>query len=196
MTLTVPDVRFDEDGLVPVILQDAVTGEILTLAYANAEALAKTAETGETWLYSRSRRALWHKGETSGHVQRVESWHADCDQDALVFRVHPTGPACHRGTRSCFDGAAPPLLALEDRLADRKANAPSDSWTAKLLADPNLRHKKLGEEAVELALACATKDEAAVVSEAADLVYHVAVAALGRDVPLRDVVEELARRLR
>ncbi|HEX7118402.1 MAG TPA: bifunctional phosphoribosyl-AMP cyclohydrolase/phosphoribosyl-ATP diphosphatase HisIE [Longimicrobiales bacterium] len=216
-------------GLIPVVAQHAWTGEVLMLAYANCEALARTLETGEMWYWSRSRGRLWHKGETSGNVQRVVSLHADCDGDAVVARVVPTGPSCHTGDWSCF-AAAPPLAALARVLAERAARAAADarapsppagtsavpgvveatgapaagapatapragSYTARLLRDRNLRLKKLGEEAVELAMACADGDRERAAEEAADLVYHALVAALGAGAAPDDVLAALERRL-
>lgn len=192
--IALPEVRFDADGLVPVVLQDALTGEVLTLAYANAEALRRTAETGQTWLWSRSRRELWHKGATSGNTQRVVQIAADCDADALVYRILPDGPACHTGARACWEGVAPTLLALDDTIASRGAEKPDGSYTAKLLADENKRLKKLGEEATELALACARGPDAEVANEAADVLYHVLVALRGRGLGLRDVLAVLESR--
>jgi imidazoleglycerol phosphate synthase cyclase subunit/phosphoribosyl-ATP pyrophosphohydrolase len=187
--------RFDATGLLPAVIVDAVTGEVLTVAYMNEEAWRRTRETGETWLWSRSRNALWHKGETSGHTQRVVSLTLDCDADAVVVRVHPHGPACHQGTRSCFQGpAGGALVRLDDVLADRAARRPTGSYTAKLLADDNARIKKLGEELAELLRALHVGDDAACAAEAADLVYHVAVALRARGVPLARVLAALAAR--
>lgn len=192
--LEIPEVQFDERGLVPVILQHAETGEVLTLAYMNAESLARTCSTGETWLWSRSRQELWHKGATSGNTQEVVSLHPDCDRDALVVRVRPRGPACHLGSRSCFPGAAPTLLALDDTLRQRDAERPAGSWTTRLLEDENLRLKKIGEEATEVVLALATRDDEGVADEAADLVYHLLVALRGRGLGVGDVLAVLQAR--
>src|SRR5437870_286400 len=135
------EISFDEQGLVPCVVQDWRTGEVLTLAYMNAEALERTRETGETWFWSRSRQELWHKGETSGNVQRVRELRWDCDADTLLALVEPAGPACHTGERSCFfqgDTASAPheaLPALERVIADRRSRPAEGSWTTKLLAD-------------------------------------------------------------
>ncbi|HEX7091184.1 MAG TPA: bifunctional phosphoribosyl-AMP cyclohydrolase/phosphoribosyl-ATP diphosphatase HisIE [Longimicrobiales bacterium] len=181
-------------GLVPVVAQHAHTGEVLMLAYANREALERTLATGELWYYSRSRDALWRKGETSGNTQRLVSLHADCDADAVLARVEPAGPSCHTGARSCF--AAPPTIAaLADVIAARKADPPAGSYTARLFADANLRLKKLGEEAVELALACAAGGAQRVAEEAADLLYHALVACAAVGVGADDVLAALERRL-
>jgi phosphoribosyl-ATP pyrophosphohydrolase/phosphoribosyl-AMP cyclohydrolase len=182
------------DGLVPVVAQHALTGEVLMLGYANREALARTLETGELWFWSRGRGRLWKKGETSGNVLRLVSLHGDCDGDAVVARVEPVGPTCHAGTWSCFE-APPPLAALGRVLSDRASSLPEGSYTTRLLTDRNLRLKKLGEEAVELALACTDGDPSRVAEEAADLVYHALVACRAAGVAPEDVLASLARRL-
>jgi phosphoribosyl-ATP pyrophosphohydrolase/phosphoribosyl-AMP cyclohydrolase len=180
------------DGLVPVLAQQAHTGEILTLAYANREALERTLADRVMWYFSRSRGALWRKGDTSGHVQHVVSLHGDCDRDTVLARVLPAGPACHTGAANCFD-TAPTLSALAT-IIDERATAPGSSYTQKLLADRNLRLKKLGEEALELALACEREDSERVAEEAADVLYHVLVACRGAGVSLGDVLAVLAGR--
>ena len=169
------------NGLVTVVTQDARTGAVLMVAHADREALEATMRTGEMHYRSRT-RGLWHKGGTSGHVQRVLSLTADCDRDAVLARVHAAGPACHDGTTSCFRDlalTADALSALDATIAHRQA-APVDtegsSYTRRLLADRNLRLKKLGEEAVELATACVEGDRARAIEETADLVYHALVA--------------------
>ena len=183
------------DGLVPVIAQHRLTGEVLMLGYATREALSASLESGRLTFHSRSRDALWVKGETSGNTLRVASLHGDCDGDAVLALVDPAGPTCHTGERSCF--AAPPTLpGLGRTLADRGDADPSTSYTARLLADRNLRLKKLGEEATELAIACADEDPARVREEAADLVYHALVAALGAGVGVEDVLAALEERRR
>lgn len=185
-----------DDGLVPVVAQHARTGAVLMVAYANREALERTLETGEAWYFSRSRGRLWRKGETSGNRQRVVALHADCDADTVLARVLPEGPACHTGARSCFGEAAGPTLAtVEGVIAARAADRPADSHTVRLLDDRNLRLKKLGEEATELALACADGDRDRVTEEAADLVYHALVACHAARVDLDAVLAALARRL-
>jgi phosphoribosyl-ATP pyrophosphohydrolase/phosphoribosyl-AMP cyclohydrolase len=182
-------------GLVPVVAQHARTGEVLMLAFADPEALANTLRDGELWFHSRSRQRLWRKGETSGHVLRLVSLHADCDADAVLALVEPAGPTCHTGARSCFE-AAPTLVELAEVVARRAADGDESSYTRRLLADANLRQKKLGEEAVELALACAAGEPARVAAEAADLLYHLVVACAGAGVPVDSVLAELARRRR
>lgn len=181
-------------GLIPVIAQHAWTGEVLMHGYADREALERTGQTGELWFWSRSRRQLWKKGESSGRVLRVVALHTDCDGDAIVARVEPAGPTCHTGGRSCFD-AAPPLAALDAILALRAAAPPDESYTARLLADRNLRLKKLGEEAAELVLACADEDPEATAAEAADLIYHALTACRAVGVDTATILCELGTRL-
>jgi phosphoribosyl-ATP pyrophosphohydrolase/phosphoribosyl-AMP cyclohydrolase len=191
--------NFDKGGgLVTVIAQDAVSGEVLMVAMADREALERTIATGEMHYRSRS-RGLWHKGETSGNVQRVVSLALDCDGDAVLARVAGSGPACHTGSRSCFGSEhnGDVLTQLDVVIAARAAETSeqSSSYTRRLLADRNLRLKKLGEEAAELAVACADEDRERAVAEAADVIYHalVALRALGAD--SGDVRRELAARL-
>jgi phosphoribosyl-ATP pyrophosphohydrolase/phosphoribosyl-AMP cyclohydrolase len=190
------DVAFDgAGGLVPVVAQHVRTGELLMLAWADREALERTLDSGELWLYSRSRQELWHKGATSGNTQRVVALHADCDRDAILALVEPTGPACHTGDWSCF-GGLPTLPALADVLDARVEQLPAGSYTTRLLADPNLRTKKLGEEAVELATACAREDAARATEEAADLLYHVLVACRALGVTAAEILGVLEERLK
>jgi phosphoribosyl-AMP cyclohydrolase / phosphoribosyl-ATP pyrophosphohydrolase len=179
-------------GLVPVVTQHAHTGEVLMLAYGNRDSLGRTLADGEMWYWSRSRGELWRKGDTSGNVQRLVSLHLDCDSDAVVARVLPTGPSCHTGDWSCF--AAPPTLAALDATIAARAASAGGSYTQRLLADANLRLKKLGEEAVELALACERGQRARIAEEAADLMYHVLVACRAADVEAALVLAELERR--
>jgi phosphoribosyl-AMP cyclohydrolase / phosphoribosyl-ATP pyrophosphohydrolase len=181
-------------GLIPVVAQHAHTGEVLMLAWADREALVRTLAEGVMWYYSRSRQSLWRKGDTSGNVQRLVSLHGDCDADAVVARVLPAGPACHTGAWSCF--AAPPTLAaLDDVIAHRAAGtATGTGYTERLLGNANLRLKKLGEEAVELALACERGDAAEVAGEAADLVYHALVACRAAGVSAEQVLAALEAR--
>jgi phosphoribosyl-AMP cyclohydrolase / phosphoribosyl-ATP pyrophosphohydrolase len=188
------DVDFAKaDGLVPVIAQHAYTGEVLMLAWANREALERTLADGEMWYWSRRRRELWHKGATSGNSQRLVSLHADCDADTILARVLPTGPSCHTGDWSCFDGA-PTLAGLDAVIAERAAEPGGGSYTQRLLADANLRLKKLGEEAVELALACERNDRERAAEEAADLLYHALVACRATGVDAAAVLGILERR--
>lgn len=184
-------------GLVTVIAQDAASGRVLMVAHADREALERTLATGEMHYYSRT-RGPWHKGSTSGNVQRVVALAADCDGDAVLARVTPAGPACHLGSESCFAAAGPAesLDALDAVIVERAdpAQAPTASYTARLLADRNLRLKKLGEEAGELAIACADADRTRAAEEAADLVYHALVALRAIGVGWNDVRRVLARR--
>src|SRR3954470_3719984 len=170
------DVRFDERGLVPVVIQDWRTGEVLTLAYANEEALARTRATGELHLWSRSRDELWHKGATSGNTQAVKAIRFDCDLDAVLAVVEPAGPACHTGARTCFHNGdlEPPaphevLPGLERTIAARAADRPEGSYTVALLADPRRVGEKVEEEAEEVARAAREESDARVAEEGADL---------------------------
>ena len=196
------DIEFDERGLVACVIQDWRTGEVLTLAYMNAEALRRTEETGELHLYSRSRQELWHKGETSGNVQRVRELRWDCDADTLLVLVEPAGPACHTGERTCFflgDSASAPheaLPSLERIVAERKAQPREGSWTNKLLADPPLIGAKVQEEAEEVARAAREESDERVADEAADLLYHLTVLLASRDMSLDDAYEVLNARRR
>jgi phosphoribosyl-ATP pyrophosphohydrolase/phosphoribosyl-AMP cyclohydrolase len=168
----------------------------------NADSWQRTRASGETWLWSRSRGELWHKGATSGHTQQVVSLALDCDRDAVVVRVRPRGPACHEGWRSCFapssttSHAGGALVALDDVLAARASTRPAGSYTTTLLSDENKREKKLGEELVELLRALHKGTDDDVIDEAADLMFHVAVALRARGLPLQRVLEKLGARAR
>jgi phosphoribosyl-AMP cyclohydrolase / phosphoribosyl-ATP pyrophosphohydrolase len=188
------NINFEKgDGLVPVVVQHFTTGEVLMVGYGNAESMQRCQDTGELWLYSRSRQALWHKGATSGNTQRVVSVTADCDGDAVLIRVAPTGPMCHTGARSCFNDA-PTLRALADVIAQRRMDADAGSYTAKLLGDENLRLKKIGEEAIELVVACSQGDADKTAEEAADVFFHVLVACAANGVTLDEVLAHLDAR--
>ena len=186
-------------GLLPVIVQSAEDGDVLMLAWANRQALDATLASGEAHFWSRSRDSLWRKGETSGNVLHVESVALDCDADALLYRVSADGPACHTGSRSCFEAASLPgrlsITALE-RIIARRAGAPaSESYTARLLADgPRLAAAKVTEEAGEVVVAALAGDAGEVAEEAADLFYHLLVLLRARDVPLAEVERRLATR--
>jgi phosphoribosyl-ATP pyrophosphohydrolase/phosphoribosyl-AMP cyclohydrolase len=187
------EIAFDERGLVPCIVQDWATGEVLTLAYMDAESLQRTRETGEMHFFSRSRQELWHKGATSGNTQTVRAIRYDCDADALLALVDPAGPACHTGERSCFhngavaDGAPfETLPILERTLAERAATRPEGSYTARLLADPDLARAKVQEEAEEVARASRDESDQRVAEEAADVIYHLAVLLRARGLSLAD----------
>jgi phosphoribosyl-ATP pyrophosphohydrolase/phosphoribosyl-AMP cyclohydrolase len=203
-------VRWDASGLAPVVIVDARTDAVLTLAYANREALERTLATQSTWLYSRSRAALWNKGATSGNTQRVVAVAIDCDSDALIYRVIPAGPACHTGAPTCFadavalggaealpDGAnfAAAVIALSRTIADRKAHPPEGSYTAKLFAGGVDRiGKKIGEEATEVVIAAKNDDRSELVWETSDLLYHTLVLLAERGISLDAIGAELARR--
>ena len=190
---------FDASGLLPVIAQDRDSGDVLMLAWANAEALARTAETGLAHFWSRSRKALWQKGETSGNALRVVEARADCDNDALLLVVEPAGPACHTGTRTCFGETSPTAAGMPFELArvvrERAQAKPEESYTARLLAKGQAAVlKKIGEEATEVVLAAAAESDARLAEESADLLFHLLVALHQRGVPLSRVMEELRRR--
>ena len=194
--MTRPDateIAFDERGLVPCVVQDWESGEVLTLAYMNAEALARTRESGELHLWSRSRQELWHKGATSGNTQAVRALRYDCDTDAVLALVVPAGPACHTGERTCFhQGSLEPrapheaLPLLERTLASRAAERPEGSYTAALLADPPHIGAKVQEEAEEVARAAREETDERVAEEAADVLYHLAVLLRSRGLSLAD----------
>jgi len=218
MKIAIEDVKFDAAGLIPVVVQDARTWQVLTLAYMNAESLAKTIETNETWFWSRSRSRLWHKGETSGHTQRVVDVLLDCDSDALNVLVVPNGPACHTGAESCFHNqiqdAGPfevPLLeagsatnstglaefldTLYALVESRKRERPEGSYTTYLF-DQGLDKilKKVGEESAETIIAAKNDDLTALVKESSDLLYHLVVLFVERGLSLERVRDELVSR--
>jgi phosphoribosyl-ATP pyrophosphohydrolase/phosphoribosyl-AMP cyclohydrolase len=189
-------------GLLPVIVQHARNGRVLMLGYMNEATLRETLEGGRVVFHSRSRGGRWLKGETSGHYLEVVHVSTDCDADALLVLAEPAGPTCHKGTDSCFADAQPTdaqrlafLATLESTIADRIADKPEGSYTARLYAQgPNRIAQKLGEEGVETALAAVTRDDKGVVSECADLLYHLLVLLKSRNLALQDVVQELASR--
>jgi phosphoribosyl-AMP cyclohydrolase / phosphoribosyl-ATP pyrophosphohydrolase len=188
--------------LKPCIVQDARTGEVLTLAYMDEEAERRTRETGEVWFWSRSRQELWHKGETSGNVMRLHALRYDCDEDALLALVEPAGPACHTGERTCFyrgdmnPEAAEALAALERTVEDRRGADPANSYTAELLADPARIGAKVEEEAEEVARAAGGESDERVAEEAADVLYHLTVLLAARGLKLADAFEVLNERRR
>ena len=196
------EIRYDDRGLVPCIVQDWGSGEVLTLAYMNAEALSATQKTGEMHFWSRSRQELWHKGATSGNVQILKSLRYDCDGDALLALVEPAGPACHTGERTCFyrgdmTPAAPHevLPALTRTIADRKASADTEhSYTARLLADQAFNGEKVQEEAEEVVRAAREETDDRVANEAADVIYHLSVLLASRDLSLVDAERILDER--
>lgn len=218
MTATAPQLRWDENGLVPCVMQDALTGEVLTLAYMNEEALRLTLDTREVHFWSRSRAELWHKGESSENVQRLVQLRYDCDGDAIVALVEPAGPACHTGERSCFyrdaEGSADPapdaaaaagepapvtgeaLPELERTLRARRSERPAGSYTVELLDDPELIGAKIREEADEVARAIAAESDERVAEEAADVLYHLEVGLVSREIPLARALDVLNARRR
>ncbi len=216
MNLQIEQLKFDERGLIPAIIQDALTNEVLMLAYASIDSLRRTLETNETWFWSRSRNELWHKGATSGNTQRIIEIRPDCDQDTLLIRVEPCGPACHTGARTCFDTAVanresevwnridvneanPNRLGLLDELYSlietRQHERPVGSYTTRLF-DEGLKKilAKVEEEAEETVRAGREESDQRVVEESADLLYHLLVLLVQRGVKLDRIREELARR--
>nr|WP_304216607.1 bifunctional phosphoribosyl-AMP cyclohydrolase/phosphoribosyl-ATP diphosphatase HisIE [Fredinandcohnia onubensis] len=205
--MNTPDIKFDEKGLAPAIVQDAVSKEVLTLAYMNEESLRKSIETRETWFYSRSREELWHKGETSGNTQKIVDIKYDCDQDAILVLVEPAGPACHTGSYTCFNesvlGEAKEVSSdrfailneLEEVIAKREAEMPEGAYTTYLFdkgVDKIL--KKVGEEASEVIIAAKNRDHEELKWEAADLIYHLLVLLREQKLPLDEVLSVLQKR--
>ena len=192
-------VKFDERGLVPAIVQDARTREVLTLAYMNRESLALTLETKQTWFWARSRQRLWHKGESSGNTQDVVAISSDCDNDAIVVLVNPAGPACHKGTRSCFGLENTDVSNVLDELyaliQNRERERPEGSYTTYLF-DKGLDKilKKVGEESAETIIAAKNDEQKPFVSEVSDLIYHLLVLLVAKGVSLDEVREELPHR--
>jgi phosphoribosyl-ATP pyrophosphohydrolase/phosphoribosyl-AMP cyclohydrolase len=193
------NVKLDERGLVTVVAQDRASGDVLMVAHADAEALAKTAETGLAHFWSRSRGALWKKGETSGHVLRVSEVRADCDGDAVLYVVEPEGPACHTGSRSCFGDTTPTAAGILEEIrrviADRVRTGGDESYTARLVGK-GLNHvlKKVGEEATEVVLAAKGESDERLAEETADLLFHMLVALSERGVSLESALDVLRRR--
>ena len=210
MIFEIENLKFDERGLVPAIVQDAATNEVLMLAYMNAESLRRTVETNETWFWSRSRKELWHKGATSGNTQRVIDIRSDCDGDTLLIRVEPAGPACHTGARTCFQNEGDPpeqsfddlteslgslLDGLYSLIATRKAERPEGSYTTKLFDDGLKRIlAKVDEESQETIVAGREESDQRLVEETSDLLYHLLVLLVQRGVTLDQIRDELAKR--
>ena len=200
MAVAMPEgLVFDANGLVPVVAQDRASGDVLMLAWADAEAVAKTAETGLAHFWSRSRKALWRKGETSGNTLRVVEARADCDKDALLLVVEPAGPACHTGARTCFGDVSLTAAGMLEELARvvrlRAQAPPEESYTARLVAmGRGAVLKKIGEEATEVVLAASGESDERLASESADLLFHLLLALDQRRVPLASVMDELRRR--
>lgn len=194
------EIKFDERGLVPAIVQNAETREVLMLAYMNQESLARTIETKQTWFWSRSRQELWHKGATSGNTQEVVSLALDCDGDAIVVLVKPAGPACHTGSVSCFnvtqdENLGSLLPRLYQLISDRERERPAGSYTTYLF-DEGIDKilKKLGEESAETIIAAKNDDDSRLVAEVSDLIYHLLVLLVARGVTLEEIANELKQR--
>ncbi|HCQ20034.1 bifunctional phosphoribosyl-AMP cyclohydrolase/phosphoribosyl-ATP diphosphatase HisIE [Aphanizomenon flos-aquae NRERC-008] len=202
--IPVDKIRYDDQGLVPAIVQDYLDGTVLMMAWMNRESLQRTLATGETWFWSRSRQEFWHKGATSGHIQKVQSIRYDCDSDALLVGVEQVGDvACHTGERSCFhqvDGKVTPppgdsLSQLFAVICDRRDHPHEDSYTCKLLAGgDNKILKKIGEESAEVVMACKDNDADGIAGEVADLFYHTLVALAHHQVDLKAVYLKLQER--
>lgn len=200
------NIKFDTNGLIPAIIQDCKSGQVLMLAYMNEESYRKTLDTGYTWFYSRSRQELWNKGATSGNTQRVEEISYDCDGDTLLIKVEQIGPACHTGKISCFFNRVTPvksmtmgevLCALEATLKDRKANPLEGSYTTYLYekgVDKIL--KKVGEESAEVIIAAKNPDKSELIYEASDLLYHLLVLLREQGVELDEIKEQLVGRMK
>lgn len=213
LNFEIKDLKFDAQGLIPTIVQDAQTREVLTLAYMNEESFARTLETGQTWFWSRSRNELWHKGETSGNTQSVVNLLLDCDGDAIVVLVNPAGPACHTGATSCFhrsevqrptskvrssetdEDFGSLLHRLYELIVSRERDRPEGSYTTYLF-DEGIDKilKKLGEESAETIIAAKNDNPKPLVAEVSDLIYHLLVLLVARGVTLDDVREELEQR--
>lgn len=203
--ITIDELTFSKEGLIPAIVQDAFSKEVLTLAYMNKESLEKTIETKQTWFYSRSRQELWHKGATSGNIQHVIDIRQDCDSDALVVLVDPKGPACHTGSYSCFTptekseasevGSSEILNELEKVIAKRYANRPEGAYTTYLFNEGiDKICKKVGEEAAEVIIASKNRDKDELKWETSDLLYHLLVLLREQGLPFEEVLQTLAER--
>jgi phosphoribosyl-ATP pyrophosphohydrolase/phosphoribosyl-AMP cyclohydrolase len=208
--MNIESVKFDEKGLIPAVVQNMQTKEVLTLAYMNRESLLKSVETGETWFFSRSRNELWHKGATSGNTQRIVEMKLDCDRDAIVVLVEPAGPACHKGTESCFEervygeeagrsaadfAAYEILYTLEKVIEEREKTRPEGAYTTYLFekgVDKIL--KKVGEESAEVIIAAKNRDKEELKWESADLIYHLMVLLREQDLPFNEVLRVLNKR--
>ncbi|MFO1444544.1 bifunctional phosphoribosyl-AMP cyclohydrolase/phosphoribosyl-ATP diphosphatase HisIE [Bacillus sp. Bva_UNVM-123] len=205
--MNIEEIVFDGQGLIPAIVQDARTKEVLTLAYMNRESLEKSIETGETWFFSRSRQELWHKGETSGNTQKISEMKWDCDRDSIVVLVEPAGPACHTGAKSCFsegiygnaERSSTPntqiLLELEEIINERELQRPEGAYTTYLFEkglDKML--KKVGEEASEVIIAAKNRDIEELKWEVADLLFHLLVLLREQQLPLKEVLSVLEKR--
>lgn len=203
MDIDLDAIVFDNNGLIPAVIQDDVTGEVLMLAYMNQEALTKTLETKETWFYSRSRQELWNKGATSGNRQTVKRLSLDCDQDALLVQVEPQGPACHTGEVTCFhkqvyessENIRPIIHELVEAIKERKENPVEGSYTGYLFREGlDKILKKIGEESSEVIIGAKNRDKQELTSELADLTYHALVLMEESGVRVEDVKRELVKR--
>jgi phosphoribosyl-ATP pyrophosphohydrolase/phosphoribosyl-AMP cyclohydrolase len=195
------DLAYDANGLVPVVAQDHRSGDVLMVAWTNAEAIERTLATKQAHFWSRSRQALWRKGETSGNGLRVLEVVADCDRDTLLYVVEPAGPACHTGSRTCFGDSSPTAAGMLEELsrtiASRAKSAPEDSYTARLLAKgQDAVLKKIGEEATEVVIAAKSESDERLAEESADLLYHLLVALHQRGVAVSRVMDVLRQRRR
>lgn len=193
------EIKWGTDGLVPVIIQHAESGQVLTLAYMNQEAYEKTVSTSETWLYSRSRQELWHKGATSGNTQKVVDISFDCDQDAILLKVIPNGPACHTGSPSCFEKTDVPssqvLRDLAKLISSRHQRMPEGSYTTYLFSKGvDKIGKKIGEEAAEVIIAAKNSSKEELRYESADLIYHLMVLLQNQGLTIDDIYAELRER--
>lgn len=196
----IKNIKFDEKGLIPVIVQDYKTGKVLMLAYMNEEALIKTLQTKEAWYWSRSRNNLWHKGETSGNIQKVLDVKIDCDGDTILLIVDQKGNACHTGNFSCFYRGIKNLDAnflfyLEEVIKERKENLPEDSYTAELFKKGREKiMQKVGEEAIETLISGMKEKNEEFIYEVSDLIYHLLVALVSKNLSIKDIIDELIKR--
>lgn len=204
--MSINDIRFDKDGLITTVVQDFSTKEVLMVAYMNQESLEQTIKTGQTWFFSRSRNELWHKGETSGNFQLVKEIRYDCDGDALLIEVEPQGPACHTGETSCFyrsvvQAESKPALSEISRLfetvKERKAHPKEGSYT-QYLFDKGIDKilKKVGEETSEVIIAAKNNSKEELIYETADLVYHMTVLLVNQGIDVKDITDELKKRVK
>lgn len=204
--MSINDIRFDKDGLITTVVQNFSTKEVLMVAYMSKESLEKTIATGQTWFFSRSRNELWHKGETSGNFQTVKEIRYDCDGDALLIEVDPSGPACHTGKTSCFyrsiiESESTPVISEISRLFEtvkqRKANPKEGSYT-QYLFDKGIDKilKKVGEETSEVIIAAKNNSKKELIYETADLVYHMTVLLVNQGIEIQDITDELKKRVK
>lgn len=206
-SVNINDIKYDANGLIPAVVQDARSGDVLMVAYMNAESLQKTIESGETWFFSRSRQKLWHKGEESAHFQHVKRIYVDCDADTLVVQVIPDGPACHTNNPTCFyrslsgwdneeaEGNLSILHTLFEEIKDRRIHPQEKSYTNYLQTEgKNKIDKKIGEEASEVIIADQHQDKEEIIDESCDLLYHLMVMWENSGVDLYDIMKKLEER--